>query len=91
MNRLRLSRNPVGLLLSPAPSAAFRYLFAYLFTGAGITLPVWYQHPHQAFTTGVNGSSSSSAHGVQLGYFPHGPHATDCPRPRGSSSWAGTR
>jgi hypothetical protein len=181
MNRLRLSWNPVGLLLSPAPWAAFWYLFAYLFTGtvlfavvltattaavglcvtiagfplliaaaavvkscaaaerarlhplgqepisaayrpvtrpgllarlatqwsdpalwrdlayllglyaplmvlnwaalavwltilAGITLPVWYRYPHQTFTIGVSGRSSSSAHGVQLGYFPHGPH-----------------
>jgi hypothetical protein len=181
MNRLRLSRNPVGLLLSPAPWAAFWYLFAYLFTGtvlfavvltattaavglcvtivglpllvavaavvkgcataerarlrtvsqapanggyrpvtrpglmarlttqwsdpalwrdlayllalyaplmalswvvlvvwlttlAGITLPAWYRYPHQTFSTGVNGRSSASAHGIQLGYFPHGPH-----------------
>jgi hypothetical protein len=181
MNRLRLSWNPFGLLLSPSPWAAFWYLFAYLFTGtamfavvltattaaaalcvtlaglplliaaaavvrgcaaferarlhmvdrdtidgryrevtgagliaklraewtdpalwrdlgyllalyapllaldaavvaiwsyilAGITLPIWYRYPHQTFTIGVNGSSSSSAHGVQLGYFPHGPH-----------------
>jgi hypothetical protein len=181
MNRLRLSRNPVGLLLSPAPWAAFWYLFAYLFTGtvlfavvltattaavglcvtivgiplliaaaavikgcataerarlrgvgqdqptggyrpvtrpgllarlttqwsdpalwrdlayllglyaplmalnwvalvvwltilAGITLPVWYRYPHQTFTIGVNGRSTASSHGIQLGYFPHGPH-----------------
>jgi len=181
MSTLRLRRNPVGLLLSPAPWAAFWYLFAYLFTGtvlfavvltattaavglcvtiaglplliaaaavikggaaferarlrtvcqdrtsseyrpvtrpglmarlstewtdpalwrdlayllalyaplmvlnwaalvvwlvilAGITLPIWYRYPHQTFTIGVNGGSSSSAHGVQLGYFPHGPH-----------------
>jgi Putative sensor len=181
MSRLRLSWNPVGLLLSPAPWAAFWYLFAYLFIGtvlfsvvltattaavglcitvaglplligaaavvkggaaaerarlrtvwrdpvngeyrpvtrpglmarlttqwtdpalwgdlayllgmyaplmvldwaalvvwlialAGITLPIWYRYPHQTFTIGVNGGSSSSAHGVQLGYFPHGPH-----------------
>jgi hypothetical protein len=181
MSRLRLSWNPVGLLLSPAPWAAFWYLFAYLFIGtvlfavvltatttaavlcvtlaglplliaaaavvrgcaaterarldvvyrdriygryrevtlpglvaririewtdpgrwrdiayllglyapllaldtavltiwmivlAGITLPVWYRYPHQTFSIGVNGGSSSSAHGVQLGYFPHGPH-----------------
>jgi Putative sensor len=181
MNRLALSWNPVGLLLSPAPWAAFWYLFAYLFTGtvlfsvvltattaavglcvtivgfpllvaaaavvkgcsaverarlstvgryqvsrgyrlvtrpglmarlttqwtdpalwrdlaylvalyaplmvlnwtalvvwltilAGITLPIWYRYPHQAFIIGDNGGPSSSAHGVQLGYFPHGPH-----------------
>jgi len=41
---------------------------------AGITLPLWYRYPHQAFTVGVNGGPSGSAHGVQLGYFPHGPH-----------------
>ena len=181
MNRLRLRANPVSLLVSPAPWAAFWYLFAYLFTGtvlfavvltatttaavlcitlagipllvaaaavirgcaaaerarlrtvyrdpingqyrpvtrpgliarlttqwtdpalwrdlayllalyapllvldlavlvvwltslAGITLPIWYQYPRQTFTIGVNGGSSTSAHGVQLGYFPHGPH-----------------
>jgi Putative sensor len=181
MNRLGLSRNPVGLLLSPAPWAACWYLFGYVFTGtalfavvltattaavglcvtiaglplliaaaavvkgcaaaerarlrtvsqdplsgayrpvtrpgpmarlttqwsdpalwrdlayllalyaplmvldwaalvvwltvlAGITLPIWYRYPHQTFTIGPNGSSSTSAHGVQLGYFPHGPH-----------------
>jgi hypothetical protein len=181
MSTLRLRRNPVGLLLSPAPWAAFWYLFAYLFTGtvlfavaltattaavglcvtiagfplliaaaavvkgcaaaerarlrtvcrdpvgagyrpvtrpglmarltaqwtdpalwrdltyvlgmyaplmvlnwaalvvwlvllAGITLPIWYPYPHQTFTIGVSGGSPSSAHGVQLGYFPHGPH-----------------
>jgi Putative sensor len=181
MSALRLRRNPIGLLLSPAPWAAFWYLFAYLFTGtvlfsvvltsttaavglcvtilglplliaaaavikgcaaaerarlrtvytdpvngeyravtrpgllarlttewtdpalwrdlayllglyaplmvldwavlvvwltflAGITLPAWYQYPRQTFSIGVSGHSSTSVHGVQLGYFPHGPH-----------------
>jgi len=35
---------------------------------AGITLPVWYRYPHQTFDNGLTG------HGVQLGYFPNGPH-----------------
>jgi hypothetical protein len=41
---------------------------------AGITLPVWYRYPHQTFGVGVNGGPTGSAHGVQLGYFPNGPH-----------------
>jgi len=35
---------------------------------AGITLPIWYRFPHNDFNNGT------SAHGVQLGYFPNGPH-----------------
>jgi hypothetical protein len=35
---------------------------------AGITLPIWYWAPRQTFGNGV------TAHGVQLGYFPNGPH-----------------
>jgi len=38
---------------------------------AGITLPIWYWAPRQTFGFGVN---SGSAHGVQFGYFPNGPH-----------------
>jgi hypothetical protein len=41
---------------------------------AGITLPAWYHYPNQTWTTGVSGHNTVSAHGVQLGYFPHGPH-----------------
>jgi hypothetical protein len=46
---------------------------------AGVTLPAWYQYPRQTWGIGVNGGSASgtgtgSAHGVQLGYFPNGPH-----------------
>lgn len=181
MNRLRLRRNPIGLLLSPAPWAAAWYLFAYVFTGtvlfavvltttttaavlcitiaglpllivaaavvkggaaaerarlrivtrervsgayrpvtrpgvmarlttqwkdpavwrdlayllalyvpllvldwvvfglwlvmlAGIALPLWYRYPEQTFGIGVNGGPGTSAHGVQLGYFPNGRH-----------------
>ncbi|HUN34393.1 MAG TPA: sensor domain-containing protein [Trebonia sp.] len=46
---------------------------------AGITLPAWYHYPTQTWTIGVSGRGVSSAHGVQLGYFPHGPH--------GSGAW----
>jgi len=35
---------------------------------AGITLPIWYWAPQQTFDNGL------TAHGVQLGYFPNGPH-----------------
>jgi hypothetical protein len=35
---------------------------------AGVTLPAWYWAPRNDFDNGV------SAHGVQLGYFPNGPH-----------------
>ena len=46
---------------------------------AGITLPGWYQYPQQTWGIGVNGGGATgtgggSAHGVQLGYFPYGPH-----------------
>jgi putative sensor protein len=35
---------------------------------AGVTLPIWYRYPHNDFDNGT------SAHGVQLGYFPNGPN-----------------
>ncbi len=35
---------------------------------AGVTLPAWYWAPPETFNNG------QSAHGVQLGYFPNGPH-----------------
>jgi hypothetical protein len=41
---------------------------------AGITLPAWYHYPSQTFTIGVSSRHVTSAHGVQLGYFPNGPH-----------------
>jgi len=41
---------------------------------AGITLPAWYEYPRQTWSIGVNGGPGGSAHGVQLGYFPYGPH-----------------
>ena len=47
---------------------------------AGITLPDLVP-AHQTFAIGVSGNSQS-AHGFQLGYFPHGPH--------GHPSWGST-
>jgi hypothetical protein len=41
---------------------------------AGITLPAWYRYPTQTWGIGVNGHNAGSARGVQLGYFPNGPH-----------------
>jgi hypothetical protein len=35
-----------------------------------ISLPFWYRYPRQQFDNGVR------AHGVQLGYYPDGPHGT---------------
>jgi hypothetical protein len=35
---------------------------------SGITLPAWYRFPRSDFANGT------SVHGVQLGYFPNGPH-----------------
>jgi hypothetical protein len=61
-------------LYAPLMVLAWAALVVWLTILAGITLPVWYRYPHQTFTIGVNGRSSTSAHGVQLGYFPHGPH-----------------
>jgi hypothetical protein len=39
---------------------------------AGITLPIWYWAPRAA--AGVGYVSGTTAHGVALGYFPHGPN-----------------
>lgn len=36
----------------------------------GVTLPLWYQFPVNHFAHGL------TVHGVQLGYFPDGPHGT---------------
>jgi hypothetical protein len=38
---------------------------------AGMALPAWYWAPRQTLGIGV---SNGSVHGVQLGYFPNGPH-----------------
>ena len=40
----------------------------WLYFLAGILLPIWYWAPSDTFGNGA------SAHGVQLGYFPNGPH-----------------
>jgi Putative sensor len=61
-------------LMAPLLVLDFAVTVVWLVLLAGITLPVWYSYPRQSFTIGVNGTGGSSAHGVQLGYFPHGPH-----------------
>jgi hypothetical protein len=60
-------------LMAPLLVLDFAATLIWLILLAGITLPIWYWAPQQAFTIGVSGNSES-AHGVQLGYFPHGPH-----------------
>jgi len=42
-------------------------LGVWLTLAAGVTLPLWYWAPFQHYAHGV------TVHGVQLGYFPHGP------------------
>jgi len=59
-------------LMVPLLVLDFAVTVVWLTLLAGITLPAWYRFPHQSFTIGVSGSGSSR--GVQLGYFPHGPH-----------------
>jgi hypothetical protein len=61
-------------LMGPLLTLDFAVIWIWLILLAGITLPAWYRFPHQSFTIGVNGGGSASFHGVQLGYFPHGPH-----------------
>jgi Putative sensor len=61
-------------LMAPLLALDFAVTVIWLVFIAGITLPAWYRFPRQTFTIGVNGGGNGSAHGVQLGYFPHGPH-----------------
>ena len=61
-------------LMAPLLAVDFAVIVVWLVLLAGITLPAWYRFPHQTFTLGVNGGGGGSFHGVQLGYFPHGPH-----------------
>lgn len=62
-------------VFAPLVALELAVLTVWLVFLAGITLPAWYQYPRQTYTIGVNsGSASGSAHGIQLGYFPHGPH-----------------
>jgi hypothetical protein len=58
-------------LFAPLLALDFAVAAIWLIFLAGITLPIWYWAPRQTFGTGAG---SGSAHGVQLGYFPHGPH-----------------
>ena len=61
-------------LMAPLLVLDFAVIVIWLILLAGITLPAWYQYPRQTFTIGVSGNATGSAHGIQLGYFPHGPH-----------------
>ena len=61
-------------LFAPLVVLDWAVLVCWLVFLAGITLPAWYQYPKQTFTIGVSGGQQRAAHGVQLGYFPHGPH-----------------
>jgi len=61
-------------LMAPLLVLDFAVTAVWLVLLAGITLPAWYQYPHQTFTIGVSGNGTGSAHGVALGNFPHGPH-----------------
>jgi Putative sensor len=48
-------------------------LSVWLLLLAGITLPAWYRFPHQNFGIIADSGPTGRAHGVQIGYFPHGP------------------
>ena len=61
-------------VFAPLVALGLAVLTVWLVFLAGITLPAWYQYPRQTFTIGVSGNATGSAHGIQLGYFPHGPH-----------------
>lgn len=54
-------------LFVPLAALDLAVLTVWLVFLAGVTLPVWYWAPRQAFGNGA------VAHGVQLGYFPNGP------------------
>jgi len=60
-------------LMIPLLVLDFAALVIWLILLAGITLPIWYWAPRETFSVGVSGHSES-ARGIQLGYFPHGPH-----------------
>jgi hypothetical protein len=67
-------------LFAPLVTLDFAVLTIWLVFLAAITLPVWYRFPHQTWTPGWTGKGTTgSGHGVQLGYFPHGPN--------GAGSW----
>lgn len=63
-------------LMAPLLALDFAVTVVWLVLLAGIALPAWYRFPQQTFTLGVSGRGGSSFHGVQLGYFPHGPHGS---------------
>ena len=61
-------------LFAPLLALDATVLSVWLTLLAGIALPAWYHYPTQTFAIGVSGHSAGSVHGVQLGYFPNGPH-----------------
>jgi hypothetical protein len=61
-------------LFAPLLALDATVLCVWLTLLAGIALPAWYHYPNQTFAIGVSGHSPGSVHGVQLGYFPNGPH-----------------
>jgi len=61
-------------LFAPLLALDTTVLCLWLVLLAGITLPAWYHYPNQTLAIGVSSRHPGSAHGVQLGYFPYGPH-----------------
>ncbi len=58
----------LGGLFVPLWALDFTVIVVWLVLLAGVTMPAWYWAPPQTFNNG------QTAHGVQLGYFPNGPH-----------------
>jgi hypothetical protein len=56
----------IGMFVPLAALGAI-VLAIWLSLAAGVTVPLWYWAPFQRYPHGV------TVHGVQLGYFPHGP------------------
>jgi hypothetical protein len=56
----------IGMFV-PLAALGLTVLAVWLTLAAGITMPLWYWAPFQRYPHGV------IVHGVQLGYFPHGP------------------
>jgi hypothetical protein len=59
----------VGLFV-PLATIGLIVITLWLCCIGGITLPLWYHFPVNHFAHGL------TVHGVQLGYFPNGPHGT---------------
>jgi hypothetical protein len=57
-------------LVVPLAAAGLVVLVLWLCFLGGVTLPLWYHFPVSHFAHGL------TVHGVQLGYFPNGPHGS---------------